>query len=120
MMMSGFLDPRGRWEPILYSEHETWAEQECETEGLLYHTSACNVLIENGYCHISDGNAFLVKRDMSMVKLNTKQLDWLLEHMDELTRGTRRTLVDSYGLVIPGVEATDYSVPLAEPYSTGG
>ena len=120
MMISGFLKPNGTWERVAYSLHEEWAEQECLTEGWETNLSATDALRAHGYAHISDGQGWFVQRNMEMVKLTHKQLDWLLENIEGLTRGTRRTLVDQYGLVLPGVEATDYSVPLAEPYSTGG
>ena len=113
--LGGYLKPNGEWVTLPYYGHQEWAEQECETKGWLPGLSQIDTLFDHGYLQISEGNPFFVGRGITMLKLSRRQLDFLLEHADELMGQGKKTLVDNYGIILPDTLPTPTPTILVEP-----
>jgi len=112
--VSGWLNPNGKWEAVVFGNHYKWAGDEAKKIGIEIGDPVTK-LGELGYLQISGGYAFFSRSVGGLVKLGRAQLHWLEEHVEGLEKTCKQTLVDDYGMVLLTTPPSDYATPLVAP-----
>ena len=121
MSLGGFLKRSGEWIELPYYSHIPWAREECERLGIDGGISPVDVLAKKGYVQISNGQAFLLDREINFIKLTSRQLDFLLIHAGELSGSSRLALVAAYDIKLPDTPKSYIPTPdeIVEPPACG-